>query len=247
MNGERIMAGARILVVDDEQHLATGIQENLEAEGYVAQAAHDGADGLHMALTQPHDLIVLDVSMPKVDGLTLCRELRRNGNQTPVLFLTVRGAPEDRIRGLEAGGDDYLAKPFHLRELLLRIAAILRRTAWYQQTGANLTFGSNEVNFHTYQAVAWDGSEHALTHKEAMILKCLSERAGETVGREEILDKVWGFEVFPSTRTIDNFIVRLRKRFERDPEAPVFFHTVRGVGYRFALDHSSAQSGAPGA
>ena len=247
MNGERIMTSARILVVDDEQHLATGIQENLEAEGYVAQAAHDGADGLHMALTEPHDLIVLDVSMPKVDGLSLCRELRRNGNQTPVLFLTVRGAPEDRIRGLEAGGDDYLAKPFHLRELLLRIAAILRRTAWYQKTGANLTFGSNEVNFHTYQAVAWDGSEHALTHKEAMILKCLSERAGETVGREEILDKVWGFEVFPSTRTIDNFIVRLRKRFERDPEAPVFFHTVRGVGYRFALDGSSAQSGAPDA
>ena len=241
------MTSARILVVDDEQHLATGIQENLEAEGYVAQAAHDGADGLHMALTEPHDLIVLDVSMPKVDGLTLCRELRRNGNQTPVLFLTVRGAPEDRIRGLEAGGDDYLAKPFHLRELLLRIAAILRRTAWYQKTGANLTFGSNEVNFHTYQAVAWDGSKHALTHKEAMILKCLSERAGETVGREEILDKVWGFEVFPSTRTIDNFIVRLRKRFERDPEAPVFFHTVRGVGYRFALDGSSAQSGAPDA
>ena len=227
------MNGARILVVDDEQHLATGIQENLEAEGYVAQAAHDGGEGLHMALTEPHDLIVLDVSMPNMDGLTLCRELRRNGNQTPVLFLTVRGAPEDRIRGLEAGGDDYLAKPFHLRELLLRIAAILRRTAWYQTTGANLAFGDNEVNFHTYQALAWDGAEHTLTHKEAMILKCLSERADETVGREEILDKVWGFEVFPSTRTIDNFIVRLRRRFERDPEQPMYFHTVRGVGYRF--------------
>ena len=227
------MNGARILVVDDEQHLATGIQENLEAEGYVAQAVHDGAEGLHRALTEPHDLIVLDVSMPNMDGLTLCRELRRNGNQTPVLFLTVRGAPEDRIRGLEAGGDDYLTKPFHLRELLLRIAAILRRTTWYQTTGANLAFGGNEVNFHTYQALAWDGTEHALTHKEAMILKCLAESAGETVGREEILDKVWGFEVFPSTRTIDNFIVRLRKRFERDPETPAFFHTVRGVGYRF--------------
>ena len=230
------MNGARILVVDDEQHLATGIQENLEAEGYIAQAAHDGGEGLHMALTEPHDLIVLDVSMPNMDGLTLCRELRRNGNQTPVLFLTVRGAPEDRIRGLEAGGDDYLAKPFHLRELLLRIAAILRRTAWYQTTGGNLAFGGNEVNFHTYQAQAWDGTEHTLTHKEAMILKCLSERAGETVGREEILDKVWGFEVFPSTRTIDNFIVRLRRRFERDADQPAFFHTVRGVGYRFAGD-----------
>ena len=227
-------AGARILVVDDEQHLADGIRENLAAEGYVAQAVHDGAAGLHLALAEPHDLIVLDVSMPKLDGLDLCRELRRNGNQTPVLFLTVRGAPEDRIRGLEAGGDDYLAKPFHLRELLLRIAAILRRTAWYQTTGALLTFGGNEVNFHTYHARAWDGMEHALTHKEAMILKLLADAVGRTVGREEILDKVWGFEVFPSTRTIDNFIVRLRKRFERDPEAPRFIHTVRGVGYRFA-------------
>ena len=231
--GEDAMSGARILVVDDEEHLATGIRENLEAEGYAAQAVYDGADGLRKALGEHFSLIVLDVSMPKMDGLSLCRELRRNGNQTPVLFLTVRGAAEDRIRGLEAGGDDYLAKPFHLRELLLRITAILRRTAWYEEPGAQETFGGNEVDFRTYRAHAWDGTEHSLTHKEAMILKFLAERADTVVGREEILDKVWGFEVFPSTRTIDNFIVRLRKRFERDPEAPAHFHTVRGVGYRF--------------
>jgi len=171
--------------------------------------------------------------MPNMDGLELCAQIRREGLQTPVLFLTVKGDVADRVRGFEAGGDDYLAKPFHLKELLLRVAAILRRSNWYQSSDAKLQFGGNTIDFKTYEARAWDGSEHALTHKEAMILKALSERAGEIVTREEILDRVWGYEVFPSTRTIDNFIVRLRKRFERDPEAPAHFHTVRGVGYRF--------------
>ena len=227
---------ADILVVDDEAHLAAGIRENLEAEGYRAQAAHDGADGLRKGLSESFDLIVLDVNMPGMDGLAVCRELRRQGRQTPVLFLTVKGDAADRIRGLEAGGDDYMAKPFHLRELLLRIQAILRRGAWYAETREPLSFGGNEVDFGTYQARSWDGVSHALTHKEAMILKALADQAGAVVGREEILDKVWGFEVFPSTRTIDNFIVRLRKRFERDADAPRHFHTVRGVGYRFTRE-----------
>ena len=232
------MNAAHILVVDDEAHLAAGIRENLEAEGYRAQTAYDGANGLRKALDEPFDLIVLDVNMPAMDGMALCRALRRQGCQTPVLFLTVRNDPADRIRGLEAGGDDYMAKPFHLRELLLRIQAILRRSAWYGQAHETLRFGGNEVNFGTYQARSWDGASHALTHKEAMILKALADQAGAVVGREEILDKVWGFEVFPSTRTIDNFIVRLRKRFERDADAPRHFHTVRGVGYRFTLEET---------
>jgi two-component system alkaline phosphatase synthesis response regulator PhoP len=223
----------RILVVDDEEHLAAGIRENLEAEGYRADVAHDGRDGLARVREQRFDLVVLDVMMPNMDGIELCEQMRRDGLQTPVLFLTVKGDVADRVRGFEAGGDDYLAKPFHLKELLLRVAAILRRSSWYQASGAPLVFGGNRVDFQTYEARAWDGSEHALTHKEAMILKVLSERAGTIVTREEILDRVWGYEVFPSTRTIDNFIVRLRKRFERNPEAPVHFHTVRGVGYRF--------------
>ena len=223
----------RILVVDDEAHLADGIRENLQAEGYDATVAHDGVEGLERAKTETFDLILLDVMMPKMDGLKTCEELRRNGLQTPVLFLTVKSDPKDRIRGLEAGGDDYLAKPFHLKELLLRVAAILRRTAWYNQTKTTLSFGGNEIDFQTYQALAWDGIEHALTHKEAMILKVLADQVGAIVPREDILDRVWGYEVFPSTRTIDNFIVRLRKRFERNAEAPEYFHTVRGVGYRF--------------
>ena len=233
------MNAAHILVVDDEAHLAAGIRENLAAEGYRAQAAHDGAEGLRKALDTSFDLIVLDVNMPAMDGLAVCRELRSRGCQTPVLFLTVKGDAADRIRGLEAGGDDYMAKPFHLRELLLRIQAILRRSAWYGQAHKKLCFGGNEVDFGTYQARSWDGASHALTHKEAMILKALADQAGSVVGREEILDNVWGFDVFPSTRTIDNFIVRLRKRFERDADAPRHLHTVRGVGYRFTREAAS--------
>ena len=227
---------ARILVVDDEAHLADGVGEILEAEGYRTEVAHDGAEGLRKALDGAFDLILLDVMMPKMDGLRTCEELRRNGVHTPVLFLTVKGGPEDRIRGLEAGGDDYLAKPFHLKELLLRVAAILRRRQGYARTKSTLSFGGNEVDFLTYHARGWDDTEHTLTHKEAMILKILAEPAGAIVPREDILDKVWGYEVYPSTRTIDNFIVRLRKRFERNPEAPEHFHTVRGVGYRFTRE-----------
>ena len=227
---------ASILIVDDEQHLAAGIRENLEAEGYQTDVAHDGQAGLERIRGKHFDLIVLDVMMPNMDGLELCAQIRSEGRQTPVLFLTVKGDAADRVRGFEAGGDDYLAKPFHLRELLLRVAAILRRSSWYQSSTATLEFGGNTVDFKTYEARAWDGSEHALTHKEAMILKALSERGGEIVTREEILDRVWGYEVFPSTRTIDNFIVRLRKRFERNPERPAHFHTVRGVGYRFTTE-----------
>jgi two-component system alkaline phosphatase synthesis response regulator PhoP len=232
----RVNEPARILIVDDEAHLAEGISENLEAEGYATEVAHDGGEGLEKIRSKEFDLVLLDVMMPNMDGIEVCRRIRREGRQVPVMFLTVKGEAEDRIRGLEAGGDDYLAKPFHLRELLLRVGAILRRRAWYEQTDSSLSFDGNVINFRTYDARAWDGTEHTLTHKEAMILKALAERMGSIVTREEILDRVWGYEVFPSTRTVDNFIVRLRRRFERNPEAPEHFHTVRGVGYRFTLE-----------
>jgi len=232
---------AHILVVDDEAHLAAGIAENLEAEGYRTDVAHDGLAGLDRLRAEPFDLVLLDVMMPNMDGLELCARLRSEGVQTPVLFLTVKGDAEDRVRGFEAGADDYLSKPFHLRELLLRVAAILRRSTWYQSTNTPLSFGGNKVDFQTYEAHAWDGSTHALTHKEAMIMKALADRVGSIVTREEILDRVWGYEVFPSTRTIDNFIVRLRKRFERNPELPAHFHTVRGVGYRFTPEPASTE------
>ena len=226
----------RILVVEDEAPLAEGIRENLEAEGYEATIAADGPSGLDRIRAGGLDLVLLDVMLPGLDGFAVCEMAREEGHDVPILFLTARGAADDRIRGLEAGGDDYLAKPFHLRELLLRVAAILRRRTWYGQAaaaGSVVSFAGNEIDFRTYRGRAWDGQEHALTQKEAMILKALSEREGEVVSREDMLEKVWGYEVFPSTRTIDNFIVRLRRRFERDPESPRHFHTVRGVGYRF--------------
>jgi two-component system alkaline phosphatase synthesis response regulator PhoP len=234
---------AHILVVDDEAHLAAGIRENLEAEGYRADVAHDGLAGLERLRSAAFDLAVLDVMMPNMDGLELCAQLRREGIQTPVLFLTVKGDAADRVRGFEAGGDDYLTKPFHLQELLLRVAAILRRSSWYHSgTAPALEFGGNRVDFTTYEARAWDGTQHSLTHKEAMILRALSERPGQIVTREEILDRVWGYEVYPSTRTIDNFIVRLRKRFERNAELPAHFHTVRGVGYRFTAEPQPSEA-----
>lgn len=233
---------ARVLIVDDEINLAEGIRENLEIEGYSTDVAHDGAEGLEKLRTESFDLVLLDVMMPKIDGLQVCARLREAGNQTPVLFLTVRNDADDRVRGFEAGGDDYLAKPFHLQELLLRVAAILKRSAWYADEQKQLRFGGNEIDFRTYQATAWDGISHNLTHKEAMILKLLAEHSGEIVTREDVLDRVWGYEVFPSTRTVDNFIVRLRKRFERNPEAPAHFHTVRGVGYRFTPEPETVQT-----
>jgi two-component system alkaline phosphatase synthesis response regulator PhoP len=228
-----------ILVVEDEAHLADGIRENLELEGYRVSVAGDGPAGLAGLRGGGIDLVVLDVMLPGLDGFTVCEMAREEGIETPILFLTARGAADDRVRGLEAGGDDYLTKPFQLKELLLRVAAILRRRNWYgalPEAGAVLRFAGGEVDFRTYRARSWDGREHLLTQKEAMILKALAERAGEIVGREEILDKVWGYDVFPSTRTIDNFIVRLRRRFERDPDHPVHLHTIRGVGYRFTVE-----------
>jgi two-component system alkaline phosphatase synthesis response regulator PhoP len=234
----------RILVVEDDPHLAAGVTENLRAEGYEVISMGDGKPALEWLRDQPCSLIVLDVMLPEMDGFTLCRTLREQGNSTPVLFLTARGDPADRVRGLEAGGDDYLAKPFHLQEFLLRVRAILRRWDWYRSSsdtpsGAVLQFAGNEVDFRAFRARAWNGVVQELTEKEAMILKVLAERPGEIVSREDLLERVWGYDVFPSTRTVDNFILRLRKRFERDPANPRHFLTVWGVGYRFLVEGES--------
>ena len=226
----------RVLVVEDDPHLAAGVMENLRAEGYEVSTAGDGEQALEWLRERGCALIVLDVMLPGIDGFGVCRTLREQGNNTPVLFLTARGDPVDRVRGLESGGDDYLAKPFHLQEFLLRVRAILRRWDWYRSasaTAAVLRFGDNEVDFRAFRARAWNGEAQELTEKEAMILKVLAEHAGEIVSREDLLERVWGYDVFPSTRTVDNFILRLRKRFEKDPARPRHFLTVWGVGYRF--------------
>jgi two-component system, OmpR family, alkaline phosphatase synthesis response regulator PhoP len=238
-----VPATARVLVVEDDVPLAAGIVENLRAEGYDTCVLHDGRAAVeHLAATS-YDVVVLDVMLPGCDGFEVCRSLRASGRMTPVMFLTARGDPEDRVRGLEAGGDDYLTKPFQLREFLLRIRAILRRWQWYRGEGTAratpLSFGGNRIDFGQFRATAWDGAVHDLTEKEAMILKALADAAGSVVSREDLVERVWGEDVFPSTRTVDNFILRLRKRFERDPASPRFFHSVRGVGYRFDPEGSS--------
>jgi two-component system alkaline phosphatase synthesis response regulator PhoP len=232
---------SRVLVVEDDPLLALGLVENLRAEGYVVSQVGDGREALDWLTAQGCELIVLDVMLPKVDGITVCRTLREAGNATPVLFLTARGDPADRERGFEAGGDDYLPKPFHLRELLLRVRAILRRWDWYRNASATsdtavLRFGGNEVDFRAFRGRSWNGAVQELTEKEAMILKVLASHAGEIVSREDLLERVWGYDVYPSTRTVDNFILRLRKRFERDPANPRHFLTVWGVGYRFLIE-----------
>jgi two-component system alkaline phosphatase synthesis response regulator PhoP len=237
-------APARILVVEDEINLARGIRENLEAEGYAVDVTSDGRAALERIRQVEYGLVVLDVMLPGMDGFAVCETARKEGRDTPVLFLTAKGDSMDRIRGLEAGGDDYLPKPFQLRELLLRVAAILRRRTRYDALTALepiARFGGNEFDFRSFRGRSWDGADQLLTQKEAMILKVLVEHDGKVLWREEILERVWGDEVLPSSRTIDNFIVRLRKRFEPDPERPRYFHTVRGVGYRFVASGEGSE------
>jgi two-component system alkaline phosphatase synthesis response regulator PhoP len=232
----------RILLVEDEPNLARGIRENLEAEGYHVEVLADGRAAVARIRQEEFGLVILDVMLPGLDGFTVCETIRRDGRDTPVLFLTAKGGPDDRIRGLEAGGDDYLPKPFQLRELLLRVSAILRRRARYDTITALepvLRFGGNEFDFRSFRGHSFDGRDQLLTQKEAMILKELVQRRGAVVWRDELLEKVWGNDVLPSTRTIDNFVLRLRKRFEPDPENPRHFHTVRGIGYRFTADGES--------
>ena len=226
----------RILVVEDEQHLARGIADNLLAEGYMVEVVGDGEAAIARWVEGGIDLLVLDVMLPKRDGFAVCQAIRAAGGYVPVLFLTAKNSQDDRIAGLQAGGDDYLGKPFHLRELLWRVRAMLRRQAWYQTlpaAGQIYRLANKTIDFINYEVTDEHGHIETLPQKEMMILKMLIERRGDVVSRDAILDHVWGYDVYPSSRTIDNFIVRLRKRFEPNAPEPIYFHTVRGVGYRF--------------
>jgi two-component system alkaline phosphatase synthesis response regulator PhoP len=225
---------ARLLVVEDEANLAEVIADNLELEGYVVEVVGDGLKALERVRAEPPALILLDVMLPGLDGFEVCERLRAEGCEVPVLFLTARNENEDRVHGLELGGDDYLGKPFDLRELILRVRAILKRVQWLEEpsrAGDCLVLGEAVVDFKTFTASV-GGKETRLSTKETLILRCLAERAGEVVSRAEILDKVWGYDAFPTTRTIDNFIVRLRRILEPEPAEPRYLHTIRGTGYR---------------
>lgn len=225
----------RILLVEDEVSLLELLKENLEDEGYKVVAVTNGNDAITRFKEEHFDMIVLDIMLPGMDGLNVCENIRLINNETPILFLSAKNTPEDRIKGLKKGGDDYLTKPFHLEELLLRITKLVSRNKSKTNNPnvlSDYSFGDNSVNFESYEAVGKKGPFN-LTKKEAHLLKLLIENKGEVVSREKILQSVWGYSVYPSTRTIDNFILAFRKYFENDPKNPEFFTSVRGVGYKF--------------
>jgi two-component system alkaline phosphatase synthesis response regulator PhoP len=228
------MSATRLLLVEDEVHLAEVVSDNLELEGWTVDVIGDGAEALASIRAERPDLVLLDVMLPSMDGFSVCDALRKEGNDVPILFLTAKGGRDDRVHGLELGGDDYLPKPFDLQELILRVRAILRRTEWLaapSPAGDELVLGSARVDLKGCR-VDRDGRSLELSPKEAMILRCLAERPGEVVTRADIVERVWGYDAFPTLRTVDNFIVRLRRLVEPEPKDPRFIHTVRGSGYR---------------
>jgi DNA-binding response OmpR family regulator len=221
----------RILIVDDEPEMVRGLEDNLRFEGYQTVAARDGRQGLSLALSEAPDLILLDIMMPGMSGWDVCRELRRRGVDVPVIMLTARGEEADRVQGLELGADDYVSKPFSLRELLARIRAVLRRPG-PRRKFEELAFDNVRIHLRARQ-VFKAGEEVALTRKEFDLLRYLVEHRGEVVTRDRLLEEVWGYDQFPTTRTVDTHVLRLRQKFEPDPERPRFILTAHGQGYRF--------------
>ena len=228
----------RILIVDDEPEMLRGLEDNLQFEGYQTVTAGDGKKGLALALSEAPDLILLDVMMPGMSGWDLCRELRGRGLDVPVIMLTARGEEVDRVLGLELGADDYVTKPFSLRELMARIRAVLRRPG-PRQKFEEFAFGSVRVHLRARQAFK-GGHEVRLTRKEFDLLRYLVEHPGEVITRDRLLDEVWGYERFPTTRTVDTHILRLRQKFEDDPERPAHILTAHGQGYRFVAERSAS-------
>lgn len=224
----------KILLVEDEESLLDIIKLNLELEGYEVTSVSNGRVALNEIRSNRFDLVILDVMLPEMDGFSICQAVRLDNNPVPILFLTAKNSSEDRVFGLKIGGDDYLSKPFNLEELLLRVQLLLKRNSGTTAKQVDvLKFGNCEVNFITYEVTAHDGKKHQITKREILLLKLLADHKNEVVSREEILEKIWGEDVSTTTRTIDNYIVAFRKYFEENPKKPKYFHSIRGVGYRF--------------
>ncbi|MBI4593392.1 MAG: response regulator transcription factor [Candidatus Rokubacteria bacterium] len=221
-----------ILIVDDEPEIVRGLGDNLRFEGYQVATAASGAEALAVAAREAPDLILLDIMMPAPNGWDVCRELRGRGIDVPIIMLTARGEEVDRVLGLELGADDYVTKPFSLRELLARVRAVLRRPGPRQKM-EELAFGDVRVKLRGRQ-VFQAGREVTLTRKEFDLLVYLLAHRGEVVTRERLLDEVWGYERFPTTRTVDTHVLRLRRKFEADPDQPRWILTAHGQGYKFA-------------
>jgi two-component system alkaline phosphatase synthesis response regulator PhoP len=223
----------KILIIEDEADLVKGLKLNLSDEGYEVDWAADGREGLRRALEEAPDLVILDIMLPGMNGLEVCRELRQKKANTPVIMLTAKGEEVDKVVGLEIGADDYMTKPFSVRELLARIKAHLRREKREPRSvPKTCVFGEVEVDFVHFK-VRREGKESDLTALEVDILKYLIAHKGEVVSREALLDKVWGYDKFPTTRTIDNHILKLRKKIEDDPSRPRHIFSIYGEGYRF--------------
>jgi len=223
-----------ILVIDDEPHIVLGLRDALEFEGFRVVAAGRGKDGVALARTESPDAIILDLMLPDVNGYAVCEELRRINAHVPIVMLTARSLETDKIRGLDAGADDYVTKPFGVNELIARMRAIFRRAArGVASVPETLTLGDAVVNF-TTQMVTARGREHSLSFYEVELLRMLAERVGQPVSRDEILSRIWGLEGSSTNRTVDNFIVKLRKKIEKSPDRPSHILTVYGFGYKLA-------------
>lgn len=225
-----------ILLVEDEENLQEALKLNLELEGYEVTSSFDGAHALNMIKKEHFDLVILDVMLPELDGITVCETVRLSDADLPILILSAKNSSADRVLGLKKGADDYLTKPFNLEELLLRVSNLIKKSEQLsikQPLPEVYEFGKNKIDFKALEGTNRAGEKILLTKKEAMLLKLLIENKNEVVAREKILQTVWGYNVYPTTRTIDNFILNFRKYFETDTRNPVHFHSVRGVGYKF--------------
>jgi two-component system alkaline phosphatase synthesis response regulator PhoP len=225
-----------ILLVEDEENLQEALKLNLELEGYEVTGVYDGAEALRIVQHEFFNLIILDVMLPEIDGITVCETIRLQNPDIPILILSAKNSSADRILGLKKGADDYLTKPFNLEELLLRVSKLIKkseRMSAKQPLPEVYEFGKNKIDFKALEGHTKSGAVVMLTKKEAMLLKLLVENKNEVVTREKILQSVWGYNVYPTTRTIDNFILNFRKYFEDDSRNPKHFHSVRGIGYKF--------------
>ncbi|MEO7393581.1 MAG: response regulator transcription factor [Chitinophagaceae bacterium] len=226
-----------ILLVEDEENLHEALKLNLELEGYDITSAYDGVAALNAVQAEYFDLIILDVMLPEMDGISVAETVRISNNEVPILILSAKNSSADRVLGLKKGADDYLTKPFNLEELLLRIHKLIDKNKKLQDkssVGDSYSFGNSTIDFKAQEAVKPNGEKIQLSKKETMLLKLLIENKNEVVPREKILQAVWGYNVYPTTRTIDNFILSFRKYFEEDSRNPKYFHSVRGVGYKYS-------------
>ena len=222
----------KVLIVEDDQAMAVALRDGFTYEGYAVNVARDGAAGLRMAEERSHDLVILDVMLPRMSGLDVCRQLRSSGNETPIIMLTARGQEIDKVLGLKTGADDYVTKPFSFLELMARVEAVLRRTSKSLETVEQVSFGDVELNFKTFEAKK-GGRALDLSPREFKMMKYFVEHRGEVVTRDQLLDHVWGYEGLPLTRTVDMHIAKLRQKIEDTPSDPRHVITVHRVGYKF--------------